>query len=124
MAHHSRIAGFRVADDAQRLQELAQFWGAGSELPLPQHGGSPLAARLCPQRGEWQFSPCPLGPAHPPQLEIETDDIEAEAARLEERGAKRIGHLRDRFWMLEAPGGERLRVANAPLARADAVLWT
>ena len=39
-------------------------------------------------------------------LDIETDDLEAEAARLEKLGAKRIAKIK-RWWVLEAPSGHR-----------------
>ena len=43
-------------------------------------------------------------------LDIETDDIEAEVARLEALGAKRVQHVRNRWWVMEAPTGHRFCV--------------
>ena len=124
MSHRSRIAAFRHPGDSRRLQDLARFWGATSELPLPGDSAGALRASHCAQRGEWRFDACPLGAAGPAQLDIETDNLEAEAARLEERGARRIGHLRERMWLLEAPGGERLRVLAGGSAPSEAcVHW-
>ena len=37
-------------------------------------------------------------------LDIETDDIEAEVARLEQLGAKRVAQIKN-GWVMEAPGG-------------------
>jgi catechol 2,3-dioxygenase-like lactoylglutathione lyase family enzyme len=45
-------------------------------------------------------------------LDIETDDIEAEADRLEALGAKRIERL-PRWWVMEAPTGHRFCIINA-----------
>ena len=45
-------------------------------------------------------------------LDIETDDIEAEASRLEKLGAKRINLVRDRWWVMEAPSGHRFCVVR------------
>jgi predicted enzyme related to lactoylglutathione lyase len=39
-------------------------------------------------------------------LDIETDDLEAEAARLEKLGAKRVAKIK-RWWVMEAPSGHR-----------------
>ena len=57
--------------------------------------------------------PLPHHPHHPGSkidvLDIESDDIDAEAARLEALGAKRIGFVK-RWWVMEAPGGQRFCV--------------
>ena len=37
-------------------------------------------------------------------LDIEADDIDAEAARLEKLGAKKIAFVK-RWWVMEAPSG-------------------
>ena len=39
-------------------------------------------------------------------LDIETDDLEAEAARLERLGARRVAFVRQRWWVMEAPSGQ------------------
>ncbi len=44
-------------------------------------------------------------------LDIETDDIDAEVARLEELGAKRIAQVRT-WWVMEAPSGHRFCVVR------------
>ena len=51
--------------------------------------------------------------AHPSRvhLDIESDDIDAEADRLETLGAKRIGFVR-RWWVMEAPTGQRFCVVK------------
>ena len=123
MGHQSRIAGFRIAGDPGPLQELVRLWGAAEDIPLPPPRSGALSARHCVERGIWEFSACASADV-PPELEIETDNLEAEAARLEERGARRIGHLRERMWLLQAPGGERLRVLAANTApQASGVHW-
>src|SRR5262249_28723209 len=51
-------------------------------------------------------------------LDIEADDLEAEAARLEALGAKRIAFVK-RWWVMEAPTGQRFCIVNpqrGPLA--------
>ena len=54
-------------------------------------------------------------------LDIEADDLEAEVKRLEALGAKRIGFVK-RWWVLEAPTGQRFCVVNpqrGPLDKAN-----
>ena len=50
---------------------------------------------------------------HPPRvhLDIEADDIDAEAARLEALGAKKIAFVK-RWWVMEAPTGHRFCVVR------------
>ena len=45
-------------------------------------------------------------------LDIETDDLEAEASRLEALGATRIAFVHDRWWVMEAPTGHRFCVVG------------
>jgi len=45
-------------------------------------------------------------------LDIETDDLEAEAKRLEALGAKRIEFVKGRWWVMEAPTGQRLCIVR------------
>ena len=42
-------------------------------------------------------------------LDIETDDVEAEVARLERLGAKRIAQIKT-WWVMEAPTGQKFCV--------------
>jgi len=44
-------------------------------------------------------------------LDIETDDIDAEVTRLERLGAKRVAQVK-RWWVLEAPTGQRFCVVR------------
>jgi hypothetical protein len=44
-------------------------------------------------------------------LDIESDDLDAEVARLEALGARRLGFVK-RWWVLEAPTGQRFCVVN------------
>ncbi len=45
-------------------------------------------------------------------LDVEADDIDAEADRLEKLGARRIGKVKG-WWVLEAPTGQRFCVVRA-----------
>jgi len=57
-------------------------------------------------------------------LDLETDDIEAEVARLEDLGARRIADIRS-WVVMEAPTGQRFCVVSQQRANFDhaANLW-
>ena len=44
-------------------------------------------------------------------IDIETDDVEAEAKRLESLGATRVAHIKT-WWVMEAPTGQRFCVVR------------
>jgi hypothetical protein len=44
-------------------------------------------------------------------LDIEADDVDAEAARLEQLGARKIAFIK-RWWVMEAPTGHRFCVVK------------
>jgi hypothetical protein len=57
-------------------------------------------------------------------LDIETDDVDAEVARLEALGAKRVEKVKT-WWVMEAPTGQRfcvVRPQRGPLGD-DANTW-
>jgi hypothetical protein len=66
------------------------------------------------------------GVKHPSRvhLDIQADDIEAEAARLEKLGARRIGKVK-RWVVMEAPTGQRFCVvrASSPQFDEQATTW-
>jgi sarcosine oxidase delta subunit len=57
-------------------------------------------------------------------LDIESDDIEAEVARLEKLGAQRVQKM-PRWWVMEAPTGQRFCVVRPQSAdfAAKANTW-
>ena len=65
--------------------------------------------------------------SHPSRvhLDIETNDIEAEVRRLEALGAKRVAHVK-RWWVMEAPTGQRFCVvrSQSPAFEAKAHAWS
>jgi len=119
MPHHSRLAGFMIDCRDGTLVEAAAFWSRALNLPVANPdedgrgryavlGGAPGGLHVEIQKVE-----------HPPRvhLDIEADDVEAEAARLEALGARRIEFVRDRWWVMEAPTGHRFCVV--PLCAPD-----
>ena len=113
MAHRSRLAGFIIDCEGGALRERAapEVRVLGLALTDPDEGGhdryavldgSPLGLHIEVQKVE-----------HPSRvhLDIESDDIEAEARRLIALGAKEIARPHDTRWIvLEAPTGHRFCV--------------
>jgi len=106
--HRSRLGGIVIDCRDANLDQAGTFWGGvfgyeATRAPDPadtnyvELSGPPGELHVLLQRVE-----------HPSRvhLDIETDDIEAEAARLEGLGARRIEHIRD-WLVMEAPTGHR-----------------
>ncbi|MDQ3205282.1 MAG: VOC family protein [Pseudomonadota bacterium] len=126
MTHRSRLAGF-IIDSHGALDEGAAFWSRALGLPVadPDAGGTGRYARLGEAPGGLNVEIQAVEHPSRVHLDIETDDIEAEAARLEALGATRVNFMRERWWVMQAPDGQRFCVV--PLrddgARTDANTW-
>jgi hypothetical protein len=117
--HRSRLSTFVFDCQVDDIDVAARFWSAalgrrvqpvsadsGAYRELESGTGEPI---LLLQKVD-----------HPSRihLDIEADDLEAEARRLEALGAKRIGFVK-RWWVMEAPTGQRFCIVNpqrGPLA--------
>ena len=127
MAHRSRLAGFIIDCNVDDLDAAAAFWSGALGFPIAdpnagdgsseyqQFGGTPADLHIEVQKV-----------AHPSRvhLDIESDDIDAEADRLEKLGAKRIGFVKRR-WDMEAPSGQRFCVVKMkhPEQGASPIVW-
>lgn len=104
--HRSQFAGLIIDCDTDDLGGAADFWGAA--LGYAQKGEEPGGVYIglkTPENGPY-FEVQKVAHASRVHLDIESDDIDAEALRLEALGACRIGMIRD--WMvMEAPTGQR-----------------
>lgn len=128
MSHRSRLAGFIIDSEQGSLQEAADFWSQALGLGVKDHdeGGLGLYALLDtgPQGLHIEVQKVP----HPSRvhLDIETDDIDAEVARLEKLGAKRVEWVRNSWWVMQAPTGHRFCVVRMknPEAGAEPNEWT
>jgi predicted enzyme related to lactoylglutathione lyase len=113
MAHRSRLAGFIIDCQTDDLDAAASFWSGALGLPIHQSyvdgeaeyvdfSGAPADLHIEVQKVQ-----------HPSRvhLDIEADDVDAEAARLEALGAKKVGFVK-RWWVMEAPTGQRFCVVR------------
>jgi Glyoxalase-like domain len=112
MAHRSRLGGFIIDCQTDDLQGAAAFWaevlGSGMRPEDDRY------VRLEPQGGlhvEVQRVD------HPSRmhLDIESDDVPAEVARLEMLGARKVAEIRS-WVVMEAPTGQRFCVIEAQTA--------
>ncbi|MEO6967835.1 MAG: VOC family protein [Rhodanobacteraceae bacterium] len=111
--HHSRLCSIQIDCNVSDIDEAACFWGAALGRPVDRdHPGSrdnyrqlqtpPDEPMLQLQRVEHESR------VH---LDIETDDIEAEVARLEKLGATVFKRL-ERWVVMWAPSGQRFCVVR------------
>lgn len=109
--HRSRLAGFIIDCHTDDLDAAARFWSDALGMrSLGRDGTSyeklDAAARdlaIEVQRVD-----------HPSRvhLDLESDDVEAEATRLEALGAKKVAFVHT-WWVMEAPTGQRFCVIRA-----------
>ncbi len=109
--HHSRLAGFIIDCRTDDLNAAGRFWSGALGLPSKGddgHGYAPLDSSAHNLNIEVQKV------AHESRvhLDLETDDVEAEAARLERLGARKLERF-ERWWVMEAPTGQRFCVVKA-----------
>ena len=120
--HKSKLAGFIIDCRTADLQAAAMFWSRalGMEVrQLPGEEGDKYVRLMDAQHGlhvEVQSV------SHPSRvhLDIETDDIEAEVARLEGLGAKEVERVQT-WCVMEAPTGQRFCVVRKSAANFDAI---
>jgi predicted enzyme related to lactoylglutathione lyase len=115
--HKSRLAGFIIDCKTADLPKAAEFWGQALNMAL--HGldgeeGEGYIRLMDADRG-LHIEVQKVTHDSRVHLDIETDDIEAEAARLERLGAKRVKQFA-RWWVMEAPTGQRFCVVKAKAA--------
>jgi predicted enzyme related to lactoylglutathione lyase len=114
MSHRSRLAGFIIDCQDTDSDTAATFWGAALGLqPLASETDDDGAqyAQLLDAPGELHVEVQRVSHASRVHLDIEADDIDAEATRLEALGARRIGFVK-RWWVMEAPTGHRFCVVR------------
>ena len=127
MSHRSRLAGFIIDSQVDDLHAASAFWSAalGLKVTHPDDGDLGLYDKFEPGPGGLHIEVQKVKHDARVHLDIETDDIEAEVARLEALGAKRVQHVRNRGLVREAPTGHRFCVVGAKRARCkqQANVW-
>ena len=124
--HKSRLAGFIIDCKTGDLPAAAGFWGAALGMKLHGlHGeeGENYIRLMDADRG-LHIEVQKVKHDSRVHLDIESDDVEAEAARLEQLGAKKVQKI-NTWWVMEAPTGQRFCVvrAKAPDFAGKAIDW-
>ena len=103
--HQSRLGVFVIDCKTEDLADAAAFWGAalGQDVKIDDDGKYAVI-------GKYDRRPRVLLQTvdHEPRvhMDVETDDREAEAARLKKLGAKEIARVKS-WIVMEAPTGHR-----------------
>ena len=125
--HRSRISAFVLDCKVDDLAAATQFWSNAIGRPVAssdQDGDGKYAELKTDADEPFLLLQCV---EHEPRihLDLETDDIDAEVARLEALGAKRIAFIK-RWWVMEAPTGHRFCVVRKQQAKSEARFntWT
>lgn len=115
MAHRSRLAGFIIDCNTEDLDAGADFWSQALGLPVTDRDAGDATAQyqaLGDIRGGLYVAVQKVDHPSRVHLDIEADDIDAEAERLEKLGARRVAFVK-RWWVMEAPTGQRFCVVRA-----------
>jgi predicted enzyme related to lactoylglutathione lyase len=108
--HRSKLAGFIIDCQTQDLDGAAQFWSNALGLPL-RADSDPGYRILKNAPGDLYAEVQAVQHASRVHLDIESDDLEAEAQRLEALGAKRVGPVKS-WVVMEAPTGQRFCIVQ------------
>lgn len=127
MPHRSRLAGFIIDCKTDDLDAATNFWHRALGMPVinPDAGEEPgVYAQLGDTPGDLHVEVQKVAHESRVHLDIESDDIDAEADRLEALGATRIGFVK-RWWVMQAPTGQRFCVVKMhhPEHGKPATLW-
>jgi hypothetical protein len=122
--HRSRLAGFIIDCKDADLDRAAGFWSAALGMALDAREGD-LYQKLDASARDLAVEVQRVSHDSRVHLDIESDDVEAEVARLQALGARRLDNVKT-WVVLEAPTGQRFCVIRAKTSLADkpdATLW-
>lgn len=111
--HKSQLAGFIIDCQGDDLDSAATFWSQalGLEKQAADDPAESDYVLLNTRPEEVHIEVQRVDHPSRVHLDIETDDIEAEVARLERLGAKRLSDIRG-WVVMEAPTGQRFCVVK------------
>ncbi len=117
--HRSRLSTFVLDCKTADLDRAAEFWSrALGRRWTPDSDGDPRYRVLAHGANEPILLVQKVEHESRIHLDIEADDLEAEAQRLEALGARRVAFVK-RWIVMEAPTGQRFCIVNpqrGPLA--------
>ncbi len=117
--HRSRLAGFIIDCQTEDLDAATRFWSAALGLAVrATPGEDPIYRVLEDAPGDLHVEVQQVSHPSRVHLDIESDDLEAEAARLIALGARRIADIKG-WIVMEAPTGQRFCIVP-PVSRGFA----
>ena len=118
--HKSRLSSIIIDCKVEDLRAAAEFWSQaiGRRIANVDADGEDRYAEIETHDDEPVVVIQKVSHESRVHLDIESDNIEAEVQRLEKLGAKRVKDF-GRWWVLEAPTGQRFCVVRARRANFD-----
>ena len=124
--HRSRINGILIDCNVEDINEAARFWAEALGRPIdPDHPGTRGDYVMLENRpDEISIQVQRVDHESRIHLDIETDDIPAEVARLEKLGAV-VDKRLERWVVMRAPSGQRFCVVRVQRDgfETDALSW-
>jgi predicted enzyme related to lactoylglutathione lyase len=115
--HKSRLSNIIIDCRTDDIDAAAEFWAAAIGRVAESDADASEPYRLLEgPSDEMKILVQAVQHESRVHLDIETNDVEAEANRLERLGAKRIAKVKT-WWIMEAPTGQRFCVVRPQ--RAD-----
>jgi hypothetical protein len=111
--HRSKLSTFVIDCRSDDIGPAADFWSRALGRPVlpPPPGDDGRYRTLETQAPELLLMVQRVDHESRVHLDIETDDIDAEVARLEALGARRIEKIRS-WWVMQAPTGQKFCVVR------------
>lgn len=110
--HRSRLSTFVIDCKVDDLDAAAKFWSAALGRTVePADPNEPSYRMLVAEDAEPMLLLQRVDHDSRIHLDIEADDLEAEAKRLEALGATRIKFYK-RWWLMRAPSGHVFCIVN------------
>jgi predicted enzyme related to lactoylglutathione lyase len=123
--HKSRLSNIIIDCKTDDIDGAAAFWAAaiGRTAETEADPAEPYRLLQGPSQ-EMKILVQAVQHESRVHLDIETNDVEAEATRLEKLGAKRIAKVKT-WWVMEAPTGQRFCVVRPqrPDFEQNANVW-
>jgi len=104
--HKSRLGVMVIDCETDDLAQAAAFWSAALGYPVSAHQPDDKYVALDGPDGEMRVIVQRVDHESRVHLDVETDDKQAEATRLEALGAKRVAEVKG-WIVMEAPTGHR-----------------
>jgi len=102
--HRSKLTAALVDVPAERYEEVTRFWAGALATDADISDEDPDYAALGRPVPGLEFMVQRVDAPARIHLDIETDDVDAEVERLEERGAERVEKI-ETWWVLRDPAG-------------------